>query len=234
MDTTCFNARKKEYKSLICAIATDEKVKLRIVVPRSMGCSCAKLAVCKDGETTVYYNMFWAGMCGNDHEYWQLHFYATTSGLYFYHFELETPWGKTYIKNSGNGIGDFNAACGEFQQTVYDKSFKTPGFLKGGIIYQIFPDRFYCSGTEKKAVPQGRVMRKWGEEPYWNQEQFGSVWNNDYFGGDLKGIEQKLPYIKSLGVSCIYLNPVLPPIQIIDMILRIMKNRFAARHGAGF
>ena len=45
MDTTCFNARKKEYKSLICAIATDEKVKLRIVVPRSMGCSCAKLAV---------------------------------------------------------------------------------------------------------------------------------------------------------------------------------------------
>lgn len=106
--------------------------------------------------------------------------------------------------------------------------------MKGGIIYQIFPDRFYCSGTEKKAVPQGRVMRKWGEEPYWNQEQFGSVWNNDYFGGDLKGIEQKLPYIKSLGVSCIYLNPVLPPIQIIDMILRIMKNRFAARHGAGF
>lgn len=208
MDTTCFNARKKEYKSLICAIATDEKVKLRIVVPRSMGCSCAKLAVCKDGETTVYYNMFWAGMCGNDHEYWQLHFYATTSGLYFYHFELETPWGKTYIKNSGNGIGDFNAACGEFQQTVYDKSFKTPDFLKGGIIYQIFPDRFYCSGTEKKNVPQGRVMRKWGEEPYWNQEQFGSVWNNDYFGGDLKGIEQKLPYIKSLGVSCIYLNPV--------------------------
>ncbi|UKI22856.1 MAG: hypothetical protein L6V88_11675 [Anaerotruncus sp.] len=75
MDTTCFNARKKEYKSLICAIATDEKVKLRIVVPRSMGCSCAKLAVCKDGETTVYYNMFWAGMCGNDHEYWQLHFF---------------------------------------------------------------------------------------------------------------------------------------------------------------
>ena len=99
---------KKEYKSLICAIATDEKVKSRIVVPRSMGRDCAKLAVCKDGETTVYYNMFWAGMCGNDHEYWQLHFYATTSGLYFYHFELETPWGKTYIKNSGNGIGDFN------------------------------------------------------------------------------------------------------------------------------
>ncbi len=208
MDTTCFNSRKKEYKSVISAIATDEKVRLRIVVPRSMGCSCAKLAVYKDGESTVCYDMFWAGMCGNEHEYWELHFSATTSGLYFYHFELETPWGITYIKNIGNGFGDFNASAAEFQQTVYDKSFKTPDFLKGGIIYQIFPDRFYSSGKPKQNVPTGRVMRKWGEEPYWNEAQFGSVWNNDYFGGDLKGIEEKLPYIKSLGVNCIYLNPI--------------------------
>ena len=34
------------------------------------------------------------------------------------------------------------------------------------------------------------------------------IWNNDYFGGDLKGIEEKLPYIADLGVTCIYLNPI--------------------------
>ncbi len=33
-------------------------------------------------------------------------------------------------------------------------------------------------------------------------------WNNDYFCGDLKGIEQKLPYLSSLSVNCIYLNPI--------------------------
>lgn len=203
-----FDSRKTEYKSAVRAIAVNEKVKLRIIVPRSMGCSGARLAVYKDGEETVFYGMFWAGMCTDNHEYWELHFYATTPGLYFYHFELDTPWGLNYLKNVGSGLGDFNANGTEFQQTVYESEFKTPDFLKGGIIYQIFPDRFYNSGAPKTCVPESRVMRKWGDEPFWNESQMNGIWNNDYFGGDLKGIEQKLPYLKSLGVTCIYLNPI--------------------------
>lgn len=203
-----FNSRKKEYKSQISAIAVDERVKFRLIVPRCIKCSCAKLAVFKDGESTVYYNMFWAGMCGESHEFWEIHFSATTAGLYFYHFELETPWGNSLVKNVGNGEGELNAEGTEFQQTVYEKDFKTPDFLKGGLIYQIFPDRFYSSKTPKKNVPEGRVMRKWGEEPYWHESQMNGIWNNDYFGGDLKGVEEKLEYLSGLGVSCIYLNPI--------------------------
>lgn len=205
-----FNSRDKSYKSIRSAIATDEQCKFRIIVPRDCRCSCATLAITKDGENeeTAYYGMFWAGMCGDYHEYWELHFSATTPGLYFYHFELDTPWGKSLIMNTGNGIGDFSAQGNEFQQTVYDKNFKTPDFLKGGIIYQIFPDRFYHSGVEKKNVPPARVLRRWGEIPYWKEEQMNGIWNNDYFGGDLKGIEEKLPYIADLGVNCIYINPI--------------------------
>lgn len=203
-----FNARDKEYKSKISAIATDEKVKFRIIVARDIRCSGARLVVTKEGETPVYYGMFWAGMCGDYDEYWELHFYATTPGLYFYHFELDTPWGVHFIRNAGNGSGEFLPDGPEFQQTVYDKNFHVPDFLKGGLIYQIFPDRFYNSGEEKKNVPHERVMRKWGEEPYWDEQQMNGVWNNDYFGGDLKGIEEKLPYIASLGVTAIYLNPI--------------------------
>lgn len=205
-----FNSRDKSYKSIRSAIATDEQCKFRIIVPRDCRCSCATLAITKDGENekTAYYGMFWAGMCGDYHEYWELHFSATTPGLYFYHFELDTPWGKSLIMNTGNGIGDFSAQGNEFQQTVYDKNFKTPDFLKGGIIYQIFPDRFCNSGAEKKNVPSTRVLRRWGETPYWKEEQMNGIWNNDYFGGDLKGIEEKLPYIADLGVSCIYMNPI--------------------------
>jgi glycosidase len=205
---TVFNSRKTEYKEKIRAIATDERVKLRIVVPRSMNCSGACLCVTKEGESAVYYSMFWAGMCGNEHEYWELHFSASSPGLYWYHFELETPWGKSFIRNVGRGIGDFAPDGNDFQQTVYDKRFTTPDWLKGGIIYQIFPDRFYNSKTPKKGVRKSRVMRKWGEEPFWREEQMNGIWNNDYFGGDLKGIEQKLPYLADLGVSCIYLNPI--------------------------
>lgn len=203
-----FDSRKTEYKDKIRAIATDEKVRLRVIVPRSMSCSGATLCITKECEEPAYYSMFWAGMCGDDHEYWELHFYATTPGLYWYHFELNTPWGKSFLKNVGHGVGDFAPDGAEFQQTVYDKHFVTPDWIKGGLIYQIFPDRFYSSSAKKTGVRESRVMRKWGEEPYWREEQMNGIWNNDYFGGDLKGIEQKLPYLADLGVSCIYLNPI--------------------------
>ena len=203
-----FNSRKIEYKDKIRAIATDEKVKLRIIVPRSMKCCGATLCVVKENESPAYYSMFWAGMCGDDNEYWELHFFATTPGLYWYHFELDTPWGRNFVRNVGRGVGDFAPDASDFQQTVYDKNFKTPDWLKGGIIYQIFPDRFYSSGTEKHDVRPSRVMRRWGDEPFWREEQMNGIWNNDYFGGDLKGIEEKLLYLANLGVTCIYLNPI--------------------------
>lgn len=203
-----FNSRKIEYKDKIRAIATDEKVKLRIIVPRSMKCCGATLCVVKENESPAYYSMFWAGMCGDDNEYWELHFFATTPGLYWYHFELDTPWGRSFVRNVGRGVGDFAPDPSDFQQTVYDKNFKTPDWLKGGIIYQIFPDRFYSSGTEKHDVRPSRVMRRWGDEPFWREEQMNGIWNNDYFGGDLKGIEEKLLYLANLGVTCIYLNPI--------------------------
>ena len=203
-----FNSRKIEYKDKIRAIATDEKVKLRIIVPRSMKCCGATLCVVKENESPAYYSMFWAGMCGDDNEYWELHFFATTPGLYWYHFELDTPWGRSFVRNVGRGVGDFAPDASDFQQTVYDKNFKTPDWLKGGIIYQIFPDRFYSSGAEKHGVRPSRVMRRWGDEPFWREEQMNGIWNNDYFGGDLKGIEEKLLYLANLGVTCIYLNPI--------------------------
>ncbi len=203
-----FDSRNKQYKSKISAIATDEAVKLRIIVPRSMNCSGAYLVVTKEQEQPVYYSMFWAGMCGDDNEFWELHFSATTAGLYWYHFEIDTPWGRNHISNTGGGKGDICVDGQEFQQTVYDKDFVTPKWLCGGTIYQIFPDRFYNSNTPKANLFNKRVMRKWGEEPYWREEQMQGIWNNDYFGGDLKGVEQKLPYIADLGVTCIYLNPI--------------------------
>ena len=205
---TVFNSRQTEYKDKIRAIKTDEPVHFRIVVPRSMCCSGANLVVRKEDEIPCAYSMFWAGMCGDDYEYWELHFSASSAGLYWYHFELETPWGKSFIRNEGHGLGDFSPDGKDFQQTVYDKSFTTPDWLKGGIIYQIFPDRFYFSGESKKGVRKSRVFRKWGEEPFWKEEQMNGTWNNDYFCGDLKGIEQKLPYLADLCVSCIYLNPI--------------------------
>ena len=74
-------------------------------------------------------------------------------------------------------------------------------------MYQIFPDRFCNSGT-KKIVPLDRNLKRWGELPMYTMHPLFGVWNNDYQCGDLKGIEEKLPYLKSLNVDMIYLNPI--------------------------
>ena len=76
-------------------------------------------------------------------------------------------------------------------------------------MYQIFPDRFAASGAAKENIPAGRVLRgDWGAQPEWRPDQTGRVTNCDFFGGDLSGIESRLSYLQSLGVTCLYLNPI--------------------------
>lgn len=205
----CFNSRDKKYKSIISAIPTEYPLFLRICLSRNICCTGARLVVRKENEIQVSYGMFWAGMEGEDHEWWNIHFAPTTSGLYWYCFEFDTPWGTGTIKNFHDGIGEINSTGSEFQLTVYEKGFETPDWLKQGLIYQIFPDRFASSVQKKIDVPTDRILRKdWGGMPMWKPDENGKMLNNDYFCGDLKGIEAKLGYLKRLGVTCIYLNPI--------------------------
>ncbi|MFA7195912.1 MAG: glycoside hydrolase family 13 protein [Anaerovoracaceae bacterium] len=96
------------------------------------------------------------------------------------------------------------------QQTVYKNNFMTPDWLRGALMYQIFPDRFRRAG--KKSLPQQNktwiFREKWGEDPVAGPDENGIVQNNDFFGGDLEGIEAELPYLADLGVGVIYLNPI--------------------------
>lgn len=78
----------------------------------------------------------------------------------------------------------------------------------GWVMYQIFPDRFARSEEPKAGVPTDRVLRgDWGGQPEWRPDATGTIRNNDYFGGDLKGIEQRLAAAWRSGVTCLYLNP---------------------------
>ncbi len=139
---------------------------------------------------------------------WSTSYIPRYTGVYYYYFAYTTCGQKFYIKKTTGHIGNLNDGD-LFQLTVYDEDYKTPEFLKGGIMYQIFPDRFCKSGKPHENIPEGRVLRDdWGGTPYYRPDQNGHVWNNDYFGGDLAGIQEKLPYLADLGVTCIYLNPV--------------------------
>lgn len=207
-----YNSRNKLHKSKFGAVRQGETVTFNVVLPREMKCTGVALVVRNDNESFAegFYNHFsWLRMEGDSEEWWTLDYTPTETGLCWYRFECYTPWGVNYITNYGNGIGTLNALGKDFQMTVYSADFTTPDWLKGGIIYQIFPDRFHFSGDKKSGVPKDRIIRDdLDGEPLWRPDKNGKVKNNDYFGGDLDGVRQKLDYLYSLGVNCIYFNPI--------------------------
>ncbi len=177
-------------------------------MPRSFSCQKVTLVINKDGEENQYRDMYWCGMNGESEEWWDINISLET-GLYFYHFIYETPFGRGNIFLHSSGCGQISPEGKRWQLTVYDKNYKTPDWIKGGIMYQIFPDRFYKGKRNIKNVPEDRIIHENTTDiPVWKPNQEGKILNNDYYGGNLKGIEEKLPYIASLGVNVIYLNPI--------------------------
>ena len=127
-------------------------------------------------------------------------------GLYFYYFRV----GGGYFGCGKWRDGTFYAKASDmraWQITVYEEHYQTPAWMKGGVMYQIFPDRFHKSG--ELPIADWKVRRTdWGGQPRYRPDEYGKVLNNDFFGGNLKGITEKLDYLASLGVTVLYLNPI--------------------------
>ena len=205
-----YNSRKDYHKSIFGAVEENTSVVFRIVMPRNFSVSAAYLSMKEEfSHEKKLISMEWECMQGENEEWWRVEFTPDKAGLYFYHFEYDTPFGRSVILLNKEGYGILNTPGRDWQLTVYEKGFTAPDKFKGGIIYQIFPDRFAFSGKEKKDIPSYRILRNDREnEPYWKPDEKGITLNNDFFGGDLEGIRKKLDYLQSLGVSCIYLNPI--------------------------
>lgn len=209
MEYIPFNSRNTLHKYPYGAVKDNQNITFRVILPRHLGCSAVYLLIKEDNGDYIYHPLNWLSMEGEDEEWWGIDYKPFKSGIYFYHFEYDTAWGRISIRHNGNSCGTLSMGKNDWQLSVYAEEFSTPDWLKGGIIYQIFPDRFYFSGKKKKNIPSDRILRDdIHGQPYWRPTSEGKVLNNDYFQGDLKGIEEKLDYISSLGVTCIYLNPI--------------------------
>ena len=209
MDFIPYNSRRTYHKSPFGAVREGEEVTFRIVLPRNICCTGASLVITPENGKPEIVPMSWERMEDNDEEWWRVCFTPQKQGLYWYHFAIAQKSGGSVITRFENSTGRISPDGSGFQLTVYSKDFKTPENIKGSVIYQIFPDRFRNSGKKKTGVPKERVLRSdWGGEPMWEPDAEGKITKYDFFGGDLKGIEEKLDYIKSLGVGCIYLNPI--------------------------
>lgn len=87
-------------------------------------------------------------------------------------------------------------------------NYNVPEWAKGKIMYHIFVDRYKRgNSTAMQEMPRRTIHHDWKEEMIIGPNKDG-IWNADFYGGDLLGIINKLDYIKSLGVSILYLSPI--------------------------
>ena len=137
---------------------------------------------------------------GYDIYYFEYRF--AKSGLYF----IKCPF------SSVNGTDLFRFADNRdtMNVTVYEKNFRTPDKFKGGVMYQIFCDRFAKSKKHTLPVKKSAVLYENWENgiPDYPEKPGDPLLNNCFFGGSLYGIIEKLDYLQSLGVNIIYLNPI--------------------------
>lgn len=162
-------------------------------------------------------------------DYYEFLFQAKHTGLIWYYFLLEAPGVETpgvetpgvetryYGGRSGAGaVYDYPPPS--YQITVYDPAFQTPAWFREGIAYQVFADRFHRSG-ERGGLARTEYHRALGRSVALHEEWNAPVLYEplpgkkdydpcDFYGGDLRGLAEKLPYLKSLGVTCLYLNPI--------------------------
>ena len=123
-----------------------------------------------------------------------------------YYFEIVTEDGNTFFYDKR---GCHSNVLKSMKFRIFP-GFSTPNWAKGAVMYQIFVDRF-CNGDRTNDVVNGEYcyyghksvhVDNWDQYPD-TQFDFG-----EFYGGDLKGVLDKLDYLKDLGIDAIYFNPL--------------------------
>ncbi len=203
LDAETFQPRLESYKKPYGAVTENTDVEFHIRPKRELGISQAVLMARFefDGNRIERVPMSRVGAERSREDYACTLSVGDYTGLVWYWFQLEAPDGSV-------------EKTGEYQLTVYDSGDKVPRWFGRGVCYQIFPDRFFRTRIpDPSGMVGGRtVHQSWEEEPVVGPVRYTDtgkdVCNRDFFGGNLKGIEEKLDYLLSLGVETLYLCPI--------------------------
>lgn len=185
-----------------------ESISIKLTVPRALGVDTATLHCYNDDNKVVTAtDGFWVS-CSGANDVYEFRLGASLNpGLYFYTIEISCSCGTLYANQIANEVS-FENTRGKIQITVSDFKHSSPNDIYGGIIYHIFVDRFAKSGR----VPQKFgtiVVDDWSDGvPEYPEYPGAFLKNNTFWGGNLWGIIDKLPYISSLGTTAIYLSPI--------------------------
>ena len=198
-DAQIFDPRDERFKSPYGAVPAGTQVRFWVRPLRAEGYSRAVLAARFEarGDETVRIELPWTQLDGDRDVFAGTLDTGDYVGLIWYSLRLERLDGRAL-------------ELGEYQLTVYDDSEEVPSWFGEGMTYQIFPDRFYRTRIpDPTGMVGGRwVHENWNDAPAFRPDERGEIRNRDFFGGNLNGVKEKLPYLKRLGVETIYFNPI--------------------------
>ena len=104
-----------------------------------------------------------------------------------------------------NGAGAHARDVADADDFVVAHDRGGPDWHRDGVVYEIFPDRFASSGLAVDA-PDWAIRRDWDLPPTGR----GPETSSELYGGDLRGIEQRLDHVERLGATVLYLTPFFP------------------------
>lgn len=203
-----FNSKDQQDKSPFGTLTPGEACRVRIRIPCS--CKTRTVTLVVEQENGASYRRVDCPRTAVEppYESYGAEFSLADCGLYFYFFEICTEGSTFPLFKQGE---DTNMCAGDkWQLSCVPADAALPDDTEGAVMYQIFPDRFYRSGVcdlQQKLGPYS-IHAGWDETPVFAPDTQGIVQNNDFFGGNFQGIQQKLDYIQSLGVTILYLNPI--------------------------
>lgn len=205
------DSRNCMYRSLFGAVPARTALTLRLDVTGVGDDALVKLRFWKDGNGEQILAMTDRG------GYYDITVTMPDEGcLIWYYFIVQDGECCHYYGNNADQLGGagqiYDNEPPSFQITVYDTDAVTPDWFKHAVVYQIYPDRFFraSSPTVDLQGKQGAVIHScWDDLPcYCKDPATGDVVQYDFFGGNLAGIREKLAYLKDLGITAIYLNPI--------------------------
>lgn len=203
-----YDSKNPIHKTPFGCVKQDESCHICIHIPSSCRAHEVKLCFEREDGFETEFDMH-TDFSKDSYDIYKTVFSLSECGLYFYYFKIHTE--ESSFRLMKFGTKDTNIEEGtKWQLTCYDKNYKTPEAFKGRVMYQIFPDRFYKSGScdlSEKLTPF-TVHDSTDEAPYYLPDENGKILNNDFYGGNLRGIIEKLDYLEKLNVGIIYLNPI--------------------------
>ena len=204
-----YDSKSPVHKMPFGTLCEGEECTVTIHIPKHCKTTAVFIEFFKEDSKVCEFELSQVGMRDENYEIWSGSFELSAPDLYFYRFYIKTS--ESDFPLYKEGFSDTNIWQGDFWQlTCTPKEFSVPRKLSGRVMYQIFPDRFFKKGnvdSSGKLEPY-YIHEDTSELPDFRADENGVVRNCDFYGGNLRGIKEKLPYLKRLGVSVIYLNPI--------------------------